>query len=65
MERYFQTFDTAKNRSKWIKKMQKKNPRFHVCFCEPTSGSDQKLFEASGVDTNVMKYACIYRFAEE
>lgn len=65
MERYFQTFPTQKQRTKWIKTMQEKNPRFHVCFNEPTSGSDQKLFEANGVNTNIMKYACIYRFAEE
>lgn len=62
MERYFQTFSTAKHRTEWIKTMQKKHPRFRVCFNEPTSGSDQKLFEASGVNTNIMKYACIYTF---
>ena len=65
MERYFQTFATAKNRTKWINRMKKEHPRFRVCFNEPTSGADQKMFEASGVDTMVMKYACIYRFAEE
>lgn len=62
MGRYFQTFDTAKNRAKWIKEMQKEYPNFHVCFNEPTNSSDKKLFEASGVNTNIMKYACIYTF---
>ena len=65
MERYFQTFTTAKKRNEWIKKMKKRKPRFRVCFNEPTSGADQSMFEANGVNTLIMKYACIYRFAEE
>lgn len=62
MDRYFQTFQTQKERTKWINQMQKDNPKFRVCFCEPTNSSDKKLFEASGVNTNIMKYACIYTF---
>lgn len=66
MERYFQTFETQKKRKEWIQDMQKKHSNFRVCFCEPTDTySDKKLFEASGVNTNVMKYACIYRLEGE
>lgn len=65
MDRYFQTFQTQKERTKWIREMQKKHPRFHVCCNEPTNGRDMPIYRMNGIDTNVMKYACVYCFREE
>ena len=55
--RIFRCFKTKEEREKFIKIIGKDR----LCFKEPTSYS-KKYYQSYGVNTDVYKYAIVYRF---